>query len=117
MKFLCCKGFCFLCLLIFYGFSSVCAISVDVEQDSGLKVHFTFYWGSMLWRAVPASIRIFLSRCDLIVGYCFGLWNNALLIQTRNRLSCAYSLVGDRSTSCENRMTYFCRNFLSLVVN
>ena len=58
MKFLCCKGFYFLCLLIFYGFSSVYAISMDVEQDSGLKVHFAFYRGSMLWRAVPASIYL-----------------------------------------------------------
>ncbi|CAH3015277.1 unnamed protein product [Porites evermanni] len=35
MKFLCCKGLFVLCFLIFYRFSSVYAISVDVEQDSG----------------------------------------------------------------------------------
>lgn len=113
MKFLCCKGLYFLYLLIFYRFSSVYAISVDVQQDSGLKVHFALYRGSIYVTAGSSrSHIIFSSRCDLIVGHCFGLWNNALLIQTRNRLSCAYSLVGDRSTNCENRMTYFCRNFL-----
>lgn len=113
MKFLCCKGLYFLCLLIFYRFSSVYAISVDVQQDSGLKVHFALYRGSIYVTAGSSrSHIIFSSRCDLIVGHCFGLWNNALLIQTRNRLSCAYSLVGGRSTNCENRMTYFCRNFL-----